>query len=460
VLTRSGGRRARPSAAPHGPPEPARSSYARVVTFAVIAGFLARAAFGLVYWTGKPLTHDEREYLALAANIWQGRGFTHALPLEPAASVQQFGRAPLYPLFLAPLTAADADLRAGRLPPDVPVAVKVTQAIVGALGVWLIALIARRAAGARAGAAAAIVAAVYPPLVWMCAYALSEAMYSTLALACVWVLGVVVDRGVGEFERDRSSTPHPGPLPASGERGPGPHLRTVVVGAGLVAGLAALTRPGILFFLPLAGALLAFRAATWRIGLTRAALFGGAAALVIAPWTIRNASAYGRFVPIASEGGITFWTGNHREAAGEGDLAANPRLKELNLAFRAAHPGLTEEELEPLYYREALHFIAEDPGRWIRLLGRKLFHTVIPTGPSYRLHSTRYQLASSLSYALLLPFAMVGAWRLGRAVPLTLVALALSSVVMCLVFFPQERFRIPVFDPTLIVLAAGCVRRS
>jgi hypothetical protein len=30
---------------------------------------------------------------------------------------------------------------------------------------------------------------------------------------------------------------------------------------------------------------------------------------------------------------------------------------------------------------------------------------------------------------------------------------------MCLIFFPQERFRIPVMDPTLIVCASGLAGR-
>jgi hypothetical protein len=42
------------------------------------------------------------------------------------------------------------------------------------------------------------------------------------------------------------------------------------------------------------------------------------------------------------------------------------------------------------------------------------------------------------------------------------VALALlagSALLVCLVFFPQERFRIPVIDPTLIVCASGLAGR-
>ena len=54
----------------------------RAVHAAVAVGLLLRLAFGLGYWTGKPLTHDEREYLTLAANVAQGRGFTTELPGE------------------------------------------------------------------------------------------------------------------------------------------------------------------------------------------------------------------------------------------------------------------------------------------------------------------------------------------------------------------------------------------
>jgi hypothetical protein len=49
------------------------------------------------------------------------------------------------------------------------------------------------------------------------------------------------------------------------------------------------------------------------------------------------------------------------------------------------------------------------------------------------------------------------AWR-GRW-PRTLGLLLLSAVIVCLVFLPQERFRIPVIDPVLIVGAAALVTR-
>jgi hypothetical protein len=179
--------------------------------------------------------------------------------------------------------------------------------------------------------------------------------------------------------------------------------------------------------------------------------------LVIAPWTYRNLREYGRPVLIASEGGITFWTGNHPLSPGEGDMAANPAIKRDNQRLRAAHKGLSSEELEPEYYREAMKAITRDPVWWANLLIRKAFYTWVPLGPSYTLHSTRYVVASLVSYGLLLAGGIAGAVAVIRARrwPVALGLMLASAVLVCVVFFPQERFRIPVIDPALIVLAAS-----
>jgi 4-amino-4-deoxy-L-arabinose transferase-like glycosyltransferase len=413
----------------------------RLIVAAAVAGLIVRLAFGLLYWVHKPLTHDEREYLALAHSLAAGRGFVYDASHE-TGTAQQFGRAPVYPVFLAIVGAGSAAHDAA------PARVKIAQSIVGAIGVWLIGLLAGRAAGPAAGVAAAAIAAIYPPLVWICAYVLSEALYSTLALAAALLLDAAIDRAErGGGQRAPASTP------ARRDHAPW----APALAAGFTAGVAILVRPAMLFFLPIA--------ALWLITHRRAAL---AAVLVVtslavvAPWTARNLRVHGRFVLIASEGGVTFWTGNHPLARGEGDLAANPDIKRAELAFRAAHPGLTAEALEPLYYREALQYISRHPVWWLGLLAKKAFYTIVPIGPSYTLHSTTYVVASIASYLLLLPFAAAGArrwWRGGRR-PVALFLLAASAVIVGLVFFPQERFRIPVIDPSLIVCAGiACAER-
>jgi hypothetical protein len=263
----------------------------------------------------------------------------------------------------------------------------------------------------------------------MPAYALSETLFSTVALLVACVLAAEPGRRL----LSRTTV-------------------TAVLG-GLLTGAAVLIRPGMVFFVPF-GALWLWRRQSAR----HAAVFTLIAALVVIPWTVRNHRVYGRFIAVASEGGITFWTGNHPLAVGDGDLAANPDLKRAELAFRVAHPGLTPEELEPLYYREALAWIRDHPGAWLALMARKAFYTVVPIGPSYAVHSSRYVAASVISYGLVLAAAIAGARRMrgeaGRRAAGPLWLMAASTILAGLIFFPQERFRLPVIDPALIVAAA------
>jgi hypothetical protein len=95
------------------------------------------------------------------------------------------------------------------------------------------------------------------------------------------------------------------------------------------------------------------------------------------------------------------------------------------------------------------------------LLARKAVYTVVPIGPSYALHSAKYRVASVVPYLFLLPLAAAGARQLWRRPqpPAAAGLLAGSAVLVSLIFFPQERFRIPVIDPTLIICAAGLAAR-
>jgi 4-amino-4-deoxy-L-arabinose transferase-like glycosyltransferase len=395
-------------------------------TAAVVVACLLRLLFSLGYWVDKPLTHDEHEYLLLARNLAAGRGFDYGPSPGDEPPRERFGRAPLYPAFLALLVVDDDRVALRRI--------KIVQSIVGALTVPLFGWIAHRAAGPRARTIALWLAAAYPPFVWMPAYVLSETLYMFVALGGVWWLGRTLD-GPGAEVRTR-------PLPAA-----------TLVTAGVLAGLAALVRPAHLFYIGLVALWLLLRAR--RIG--AAALIGAGALLVIGPWTVRNLVVHERLVIIASEGGVTFWTGNHPLSPGEGDMAANPAIKRDNQRLREEHPGLDAEALEPIYYREALVRIAEAPAWWLSLLARKLFYLWIPIGPSYTLHSTRYVMASLVSYGVLLPLGLGGLVLLARrgCWPRAIVLLAGATVLAALVFLPQERFRAPTIDPMLLIGAAA-----
>jgi 4-amino-4-deoxy-L-arabinose transferase-like glycosyltransferase len=388
---------------------------------AALVGVGLRLAFGLGYWVDRPLTRDELEYFSLARSLATGRGFVYDEAMR-GASFEPFGRAPGYPAFLALIGG-------GREVVDaVPVVVKIAQAVVGGVGVLLIGVLAGHLAGRRAGVIAASVAAVYPPLVWIAAYGFSEALFWPVGLAVAWTF----DRTLGR---------HPDALFSAGA-------------AGLLTGAGILIRPALLLFVPLA--------VLWLLVRRRvpaALILVAAVAMVVGPWTVRNYVHHGRPVLVASDGGVTFWTGNHPLAIGEGDMAANPVLKLSNQALRAAHPGLTEEVMEPIYYREALAWIRAHPLDWLVLEGRKLFYLLVPIGPSYTLHSRLYYVASVLSYGVVAVLAVVALVRLGASRGRTpgLWLLVASAVAVCLIFFPQERFRMPIIDPALVVLAGAAL---
>jgi hypothetical protein len=409
----------------------------RLLAGALLVGLAARLAFALGYWQDKPLTHDEQEYLALGLNLAAGRGFVRDLPGVPTTtSAESFSRAPLYPMWLAALFRV-THFPTDHVPPAVPRVVQVAQAFLGVVVIWLVSRFTARAAGPGAGAVAAWLAALYPPLVWCGAYALSEAVYAPLVLSSAAVAGLVTDR------RNPAREPHEG--------------RHLLV-AGMLAGLAALTRSAALAFLPLLAGLLCVQR-RWRLAVVLAL---GAGTIVL-PWTLRNLAIHDRLVLVAADGGVNFWIGNHPLAIGEGDLAANPAIKQAHVGFRTALQHLSPEQREPYYFDAAVRAITEHPGRWLVLLARKAFYTWVPVGPSYTLHSAVYYWATVLTYLPLLFLACGGVPALAASPkpPLALGVLLASYVLLCLVTFPHERYRIPVVDPSLCVAAAlPLARRS
>ncbi len=408
----------------------------RVAGLAIVVGLVARLGFALGYWHDKPLTHDEQEYLAYAINIAAGHGFTRVLPgAFEGPSVNEFSRAPLYPAFLS-MALRLSPARDSTLPASVPPAVQVVQSLVGACGVWLAWRLGARLGGRTAGQVAAWLMALWPSQVWMSAYALSEVLYAPLVLGATLALGAALDWH--------------GRVPADARR------KTSLVVAGLCLGFAALTRSAAFSFLVVGCAL-----TWWRLSFAHAAALALAALLVVAPWTWRNWDAHNRFIPVAADAGVNLWIGNHPLATGEGDLATNTPLKQAYRARIAVHPGSGPEELDRVFAREAAGWLAESPGRLAVLGARKAFYAVVPIGPSYRAHSRAYILASVVPYAIALPLAVAATlgWQAFSRPPVALLALVASAWLLMLVFFPHERYRLPVIDPALVVLTSAWVAR-
>jgi 4-amino-4-deoxy-L-arabinose transferase-like glycosyltransferase len=178
---------------------------------------------------------------------------------------------PLYPYFIAVPFELFGTLTA----------VKWFQVVVSALLVPAVGRIGTRVFGARAGVAAAFLVAFYPELIWFSVHFWCE----TLFLALLW----------WAFER----------LLAADARG----STWLAVSAGLLWGLAILTRETGLYLTPLAALWMATRR-PWKRSLRPAAAFLLTALLAVAPWTYRNWLQFRAFVPVSTAGGLALFQGN------------------------------------------------------------------------------------------------------------------------------------------------------
>jgi len=200
------------------------------------------------------VTNDSLSYLLPGWDLVHGLGFAPILK-----------RPPLYSAFIAGTIATFGDeLRTLML----------VQHLLGAVGVLATFGIGRVIFGTSAGFVAGALTAVSGPLIITEHYLMSEALFSVLQLGALlaYLLGV-------RASRDRW-----------------------FVAAGLLLGLAALTRPiaQVTLLLLLAGLLLLLP--RWRPVVRAGALVAGLFALTVLPWMVRNQLVQGTFAIAGGSG--------------------------------------------------------------------------------------------------------------------------------------------------------------
>jgi 4-amino-4-deoxy-L-arabinose transferase-like glycosyltransferase len=355
--------------------------------------------------------------------------------LHPGASAYY---PPLFPMVLAGVyelsgTGTHARWEAGR----------VTEAILGAVAVWLLALIGARLFGRRVGLAAGGIAAVYPPLVLVGSSLLSESLFIPL------VLGAVL--AALTYRDDR-------------------RLRWVLL-AGILTGLAALTRGnGVFVAIPAACLVWVARPRrTWR-SVAAPALLILTTIAVLVPWTIRNTEVFHRFVPISTDLGFTL--AGTFNATAQGPTNAFPAMWEMPQAhiqqLYAEHPGSTEASVDGTLTSEALDYIREHPASvlrtwyWqtVRLLdltpGVERFYAPYERYPLWLAILSVYTFWT-LALAGVAALAMRPARRLICSAPPALWGVPLALYLSTVLLLGLTRGRVPL-DPFLIlVVAVGAV---
>jgi 4-amino-4-deoxy-L-arabinose transferase-like glycosyltransferase len=370
------------------------------------AGALLRLAFVFLEPQTRPIA-DETMWLM-------------ALNRIPAAEFSPFSNypifhPPLYPYFLAAVNAVFGSL----------LAIKLIQALISSLLIPAMFRIALKTSGPRASILSAAFAAFYPELIWYAAHFWCETLFLTL----VWW---AVERLIAADELNA--------------RGP-------AIAAGVLFGLAVLTRETVLYLLPL-GALWLARREPRRPALAATVVL--AAFAVVAPWTLRNWIQFDSFIPVSTGGGLNLYQGNAPLSRNEvyGEYYANEGKVEQYRWARSAGLKVIWER-QPAWIFEKLR---DEGPRLAEIDSLALIH--MRRGAYGAVGCSTYR---GVALIVLAPWILIGIGTVvalsrpsGGRVLLLLVGLLGAYLMLHVATHGFSRYRLPVL-PAFMILSASLV---
>jgi hypothetical protein len=217
---------------------------------------------------------------------------------------------------------------------------------------------------------------------------------------------------------------------------------------GLVWGIAVLSNPALLTFLPAAAWFLSCRRVVSRSRIALAAIIFLA---VIAPWIIRNSMTFHRPTFIRDNLGAELRAGNCEWCEGQWFPAAYPALGHRELR---AFVQLGERQFIEIETRKAIEFITHNPGRFVVLCFRRAIYFWV--GPP--LSSSRYPALSGFRNSLYLLsslLASAGLWlaiRNRNPYAELFASLLLLFPLVYYATFTTDEYRIPI-EPLLLILS-------
>ena len=386
---------------------------------AVLAALAFVVGAAIAWHRGSQLGYaDELDYVGLARHLADGLGFTangHATAFRP----------PAWPAVISVVDLLGGGITAARF-----VAVGFFSATV----VALYALV-RRVAGSDAGLLAATVLTCYPLTLYTSTTLYPEAQ-AMLLVTWGMLAAVLAD------SNDRSAA-----------------RVGWAATSGASFGVLGLTAPA---YLVLAGTTLVW--ILWRrCSIRRVVLLAVPLVLVtIVPlvgWGIRNEAQLGSFVPLSTNGGLNLLLGNNENTTPTSGVDVDISRYEREAARR----DLDEVETDRFYREEALDWVTSNPRSAATLYVGKLanFFNFRSNVVSESQQSSLTDILGALTYYPLLILFVVRL-ALFRKLPLVrgeglLAASYLVYALSAAVFFTRIRFRVPVDQLMIGVVAIGAV---
>ncbi len=333
----------KPAGTPPPPPDGRGNSGAVLAVAAVIAAAALIRIVYLVQYSGLPTfdvpVADAAYYDNWAMRVASGQGY----------GPMPFYLAPFYPYFLGVFYKLFGHQLA---------LVYVLQSLLGLTSLVMVYALGRKFFGHAAGLAAAMLTALYAPLLILETKLLSETLGVDLTLVALLLLSRLIAR------EDR-----PGAI--------------YISGTGAALGASILCRSGNLLFAGMLLAWLVVRGLIRRDGanLRSAALLFSGMALVIAPVTMRNYREGNDLVLIQTNFGMTFAQGNNANAVGVFSLPpgtsagiASQQSEEMAIATRETHRAVKPSESSAWWARRTLGWMRDHPRDFAVLFGRKLLY--------------------------------------------------------------------------------------
>ena len=404
-----------------------------MVTF--LLALAVRVAFNVVFVVHSYQPRgDAFDYVTIAQNLLDGKGYAALFPGLVTRLTAR--RPPLFPLSLA---ACFAIFGRGMVAPLLMLSV------LGAVTCALMVHLTRRLFGEREALLAGLLAAVWPGMWINNTTLMSETLYVLLLVSLVRLA-----------DRARRVCTVTGVLPL-----------------GVLAGLMTLTRPeGILFV-----ALLAFWLAViwpgedrWRAVAAALAM----AALIIAPWVVRNWLRFGAFIPSATSIGQVLACANNDKTYYEHEWLGGLHLDPVDPAVSPQYkswlddPRMTEAEIDRRLRAEGVRYARAHAQRMPVVVLWRLRRALDLWSPyrsaAHESAEGRLPLASLaawLTFPPLLAAGALGAVRFRHHArrlfwPYAVIAFYVADVA---VTWGAPRFRSPM-EPMMILFAAASLSTS